>query len=97
MVTGTKTGINRKRLLGDVLRTASSHIRLVPSLEGDAGTVLKAIRGTGLEGVIAKLAASRYEPGKRSGAWSKFKTGHEQEFVIGGYTRGGATGVSSGR
>jgi bifunctional non-homologous end joining protein LigD len=78
----------RKRLLEDVLRTASPNIRFVPFLEGDADTVLKAIRGTGLEGVVAKLAASRYEPGKRSGAWSKFKTGHEQEFVIGGYTRG---------
>jgi bifunctional non-homologous end joining protein LigD len=78
----------RKRLLEGLLRTASSQIRFVPFLEGDAGTVLKAIRGTGLEGIVAKLATSRYEPGKRSGAWSKFKTGHEQEFVIGGYTRG---------
>ena len=39
----------------------------------------------GLEGVIAKRAASTYT-GKRSGDWLKFKCGHEQELVIGGFT-----------
>ena len=34
------------------------------------------------------MTASKYEPDKRTGAWSKFKIGLEQEFVIGGYTRG---------
>jgi bifunctional non-homologous end joining protein LigD len=34
--------------------------------------------------VIAKRRASRYEPGKRTGAWIKLH--QEQEFVIGGYT-----------
>jgi bifunctional non-homologous end joining protein LigD len=37
---------------------------------------------------VAKVANSRYEPDRRSGAWVKFKIGHEQEFVIGGNTRG---------
>jgi bifunctional non-homologous end joining protein LigD len=40
----------------------------------------------GLEGLIAKKKDSRYEIGLRSGAWTKVKWGHEQEFVIGGYT-----------
>jgi bifunctional non-homologous end joining protein LigD len=40
----------------------------------------------GLEGLIGKRAGSRYEPGKRSGAWIKIKLHQEQEFVIGGYT-----------
>ncbi len=39
----------------------------------------------GLEGVIAKRAAGTYT-GKRSGDWLKFKCGHEQELVIGGFT-----------
>ncbi len=39
----------------------------------------------GLEGVIAKRAAGPYT-GKRSGDWLKFKCGHEQELVIGGFT-----------
>src|SRR6185503_10157601 len=33
----------------------------------------------------AKRRSSRYEPGKRTGAWQKFKLQHRQEFVIGGY------------
>ena len=40
----------------------------------------------GLEGIIGKLADSKYEAGRRSGAWIKLKSLHEQEFVIGGYT-----------
>ena len=40
----------------------------------------------GLEGLIGKRSGSRYEAGKRSGAWVKIKLHLEQEFVIGGYT-----------
>ena len=39
----------------------------------------------GLEGVIAKRADSTYVHG-RSRDWLKFKCGHEQELVIGGFT-----------
>jgi bifunctional non-homologous end joining protein LigD len=42
-----------------------------------------------LEGVIAKRKGSIYEPGKRSGAWLKYKIHKSQEFVIGGYTLSG--------
>jgi bifunctional non-homologous end joining protein LigD len=38
------------------------------------------------EGLIGKRNGSRYEAGKRTGAWVKIKLYHEQEFVIGGYT-----------
>jgi bifunctional non-homologous end joining protein LigD len=40
----------------------------------------------GLEGLIGKRSGSRYEAGKRTGAWVKIKLHQEQEFVIGGYT-----------
>ena len=40
----------------------------------------------GLEGLIGKRRGSKYEAGKRSGAWIKVKLHQEQEFVIGGYT-----------
>ncbi|MGA8658704.1 MAG: hypothetical protein WB586_21420 [Chthoniobacterales bacterium] len=36
--------------------------------------------------MIAKRPDSRYEPGRRSGAWVKVKLTQQQEFVIGGYT-----------
>ncbi len=40
---------------------------------------------------MAKRRDSRYEPGERSGAWQKMRVNKVQEFVIGGYTMGGAT------
>ena len=39
----------------------------------------------GDEGVIAKLADSKYD-GRRSTSWLKFKCVRDQEFVVGGYT-----------
>jgi hypothetical protein len=36
--------------------------------------------------LIGKRSGSRYEAGKRTGAWVKIKLHQEQEFVIGGYT-----------
>ena len=44
------------------------------------------VRTLGLEGLIGKRSGSRYEAGKRSGAWVKIKLNLEQEFVIGGHT-----------
>ena len=49
--------------------------------------VLGEIKRLGLEGLIAKKPDSKYEPGRRSGAWVKLKCVNEQEFVIGGYTQ----------
>jgi DNA ligase D-like protein (predicted ligase) len=49
---------------------------------------LAAVRKIGGEGVIAKRLDSRYEPGKRSGAWKKMRLNVGQEFVIGGFTPG---------
>jgi bifunctional non-homologous end joining protein LigD len=42
----------------------------------------------GLEGVVAKLRRSRYEPDRRSSAWLKIKVRPEQELVVGGWTPG---------
>jgi len=48
--------------------------------------LLKRARELGLEGLIGERLGSRYEPGKRTGAWIKLKLHQEQEFVIGGFT-----------
>lgn len=40
------------------------------------------------EGIIAKQITSFYMPGKRSVDWIKLKTRSQQEFVIGGFTKG---------
>jgi bifunctional non-homologous end joining protein LigD len=54
----------------------------------DGEALLEAARTQGLEGVMAKRAASRYQEGKRNRDWLKIKTHGRQEFVICGYTRG---------
>jgi bifunctional non-homologous end joining protein LigD len=80
--------LERKRLLEVLLQKPPRQVRLVGFLDGQPDAILKAVRERNLEGIVAKLASSRYEPGKRSGAWIKFKCGHCQDFVVGGYTRG---------
>ena len=80
--------LERKRPLERVLRNARSHVRFVPFLEGEPDRILTEICRNNLEGVVAKLASSAYQPDKRTGAWVKFKCGFAQDFVIGGYTRG---------
>jgi len=50
--------------------------------------LIRAAKELQLEGVIAKREGSLYEPGRRSGAWVKYKINHSREFVIGGYTAG---------
>ncbi len=67
---------------------------LSQELPGTAAEIVKAVRGLGLEGVIAKRRESVYEPGERSGEWLKLKLELQQEFVIGGY-RPGSNGVDA--
>ena len=80
--------LDRKRLLEQALRKAPAELRFAGFLPGEPDDIAAAIRDQNLEGVVAKLANSRYEPDQRSGSWVKWKCGFEQEFVIGGYTRG---------
>ena len=49
------------------------------------------VKAQGLEGLVVKRRDSRYESGERSGAWLKMRVNRGQEFLIGGYTVGGAT------
>ena len=55
---------------------------------GDGRALLEASRAQGLEGIVAKRLESRYEPGRRSGAWLKIKNVRRQEVVIGGWLPG---------
>jgi len=80
--------VEGKAMLSQVLHKAPDQLRLVGFLDGDPDLIVQEICCRQLEGVVAKRATSRYEPGKRSGAWVKFKCGLVQEFVIGGFTVG---------
>jgi bifunctional non-homologous end joining protein LigD len=50
--------------------------------------LLAATAEQGLEGIVAKRLDSRYEPGRRTGAWIKIKNMRRQELVIGGWLPG---------
>jgi len=54
----------------------------------DGDQLLDVARQHGLEGVVAKRRAGRYEPGRRSPGWVKTALVRTQEVVIGGFTAG---------
>ena len=66
----------------------NDHISLSVVERRSAAQTLKLVKQHGLEGVIAKRSDSVYEPGKRSGLWTKTRITLGQEFVVGGYTPG---------
>ncbi len=78
---------DRKRLLRSVLRE-TPRVRFASHVEADGVAFHKAASELGLEGIVAKLRRSPYEPGRRSPAWLKIKIRPEQELVVGGYTLG---------
>jgi bifunctional non-homologous end joining protein LigD len=61
----------------------------VPAVHpGRGAQLLEATRQQGLEGIVAKRLDSRYESGRRTGAWVKIKNTRRQELVIGGWLPG---------
>ena len=78
--------LKRKALAKMLLDRAPDTIRFSASIEADSDRVLAEMKARGLEGVIAKQKNSKYEIGRRSGAWVKFKWTTQQEFIIGGYS-----------
>ena len=61
----------------------------VPAVHPGRGrALLDATEAQGLEGVVAKRLDSRYEPGRRTGAWVKIKHVRRQELVICGWLPG---------
>jgi bifunctional non-homologous end joining protein LigD len=61
-------------------------LRLSEQVAGDSRDLEERAKAGGWEGLIAKEAASPYQPGRRSPAWRKIKLVQEQEFVVGGWT-----------
>lgn len=82
---------SRKEILQQLCADAPDPIRYSGELGRDPIALLKQVQQLGLEGIIGKEANSKYEPGRRSGAWIKLKCVNEQEFVIGGYTPPGGS------
>jgi bifunctional non-homologous end joining protein LigD len=78
----------RRELLADALNKVQYPVIKSTAFDVKPADLIKAAKELELEGVIAKRKGSIYEPGRRSGAWLKYKLNRSQEFVIGGYTVG---------
>ena len=78
----------RHDLLAQALANVDGDVQLMQRFETSPAELIPAAKRLGFEGIIAKRRDSLYEPGKRSGAWVKYKINQGQEFVIGGYTPG---------
>jgi bifunctional non-homologous end joining protein LigD len=72
----------RKAKLREILPAEGQHIRYSEHIVGHGEKLLKEFCAANLEGVISKLATSRYV-GARSGSWVKTKCIKRQEFVVG--------------
>ena len=87
--------LNGKELMREPLERRRETLRRVAggtavllseALPGTPSQIERELHALGLEGVVAKRSGSRYEPGLRTGAWTKVKFQLAQEFVIGGVT-----------
>jgi DNA ligase D-like protein (predicted ligase) len=76
----------RRQVLAEAIKGNASPIALSESLDGSALDLVRVAKEFGFEGIVAKRKDSVYEPGKRTGAWVKYRVNRGQEFVIGGYT-----------
>jgi bifunctional non-homologous end joining protein LigD len=86
--TERRDALESLELEGDHWRTPAYH-------RGDGRALLQASAEQGLEGIVGKRLDSRYEPGKRSGAWVKVKNVRRQPLVIGGWAPGEGARSSS--
>ncbi|MFG1192594.1 DNA ligase D [Xanthobacter flavus] len=77
--------LERKTKLKGILPAKGTHIRYSDHIQGNGEKLLKSFCAAGLEGVVSKLANSRYV-GARAGSWVKTKCIKRQEFVIAGWT-----------
>jgi bifunctional non-homologous end joining protein LigD len=80
-----KVDLAKRRELLEAIVTAGPTLRVSEAFPGAGQEMLDAARENGLEGILAKHAASCYEP-RRSRDWLKIKLVNQEEFVIGGYT-----------
>src|SRR5882762_3668985 len=80
--------IERRELLKSLVVIRDKRIRISEYVEATPEALVSAVREQRLEGIIGKQKDSRYQPGKRSGAWIKYRVNRGQEFVVGGYFPG---------
>lgn len=79
----------RKNRLHDVIRPGPE-FAAVDFVDDEGVAFYEAVLERKLEGVVAKQKASVYTPGQRSKSWLQIRALQSGDFVIGGYTIGGA-------
>jgi DNA ligase D-like protein (predicted ligase) len=77
----------RKNLLSRIFH-ANGHVQLSEHFSGPLAKFIEGVKKISGEGIIAKRLDTPYQPGRRSGSWSKKRINIGQEFVIGGFTPG---------
>jgi bifunctional non-homologous end joining protein LigD len=77
----------RRARLDEVL-VETKDVRLSQVVEGAGTAFFEQVKQLGLEGIVAKRAASPYRPGSRSPDWRKIKALCLQDCVIVGWTPG---------
>jgi bifunctional non-homologous end joining protein LigD len=77
----------RRRRLEQLLDRRNQTVQLSDTFD-DGDALFRAAQEQRFEGIVAKRADSRYEPGRRAHNWVKVKATNRQEFVVGGYTKG---------
>ncbi|MEO5894932.1 MAG: non-homologous end-joining DNA ligase [Vicinamibacterales bacterium] len=90
-VMGERLDTRRSLLEQKVLPKLSEPVRYAAPFDADLQVLIDSVTAQGFEGLVAKRLDSKYQPGLRSGAWTKMRVNRGQEFVIGGYTRGTRT------
>ncbi|HTP99426.1 MAG TPA: DNA ligase D [Casimicrobiaceae bacterium] len=87
----------RKRILRGVVGNGAGAVRVGPEVRGSGAAFFEQACRLGLEGTVAKRAASTYASGLRTREWLKIKCIRRQEMVIAGYTepQGSRTGFGA--
>jgi bifunctional non-homologous end joining protein LigD len=91
--------VERKEVLARLLLSANPDnngaVRYSDHIRGQGENVLQHACRSAMEGIISKRADSTYQQ-SRTASWLKIKCLKQQEFVIGGYTKGQGSRVGFG-
>lgn len=84
----TERSYKERRAMLSSLNLTGASWQTPPYEVGGGAAMKQASAKAALEGVMAKQLDSRYEPGRRTGAWQKIKNRNRQELVIAGWLEG---------
>lgn len=71
----------RRAVLEQAIAKIRDPIRLSGGVSSEPADLITAGKKQRIEGFVAKRRGSTYEPGRRSGAWVKYKINQGQELV----------------